>query len=441
MSHLARMIGMGTCLFVAGMLAWADAPTEIWVGPHDGAGAVTTIQAAIDAVAAGGTVYVAAGSYAERLTITKPLTLLGAKAGVIPAERDTPSEESILVPPTHDLSLPRGTLITIAADNVTVDGFTLDGDNPLISSGEPINGYDMNAALAVGQLNGDLAGVLVGHNIIRNFSVGGVRFDCPSLPHQPKGINAVVYNHISNLAPEALGVRANGQHLRVAYNTVLDATYGIQMHFISSLDGTSIPQVTGNTVRATTAGIMMVLLNSQTRVGGPSALVNHNTVQMTTTDREDFPATSLVIHYIEHQTQLLVSDNTFSGGDVGISLWEIHTANLNNVTIANTTIIGARYGIWFRNWLPMPETGAARPSGALFSNVTVRNATEAGICLDGGTRGDTITTTLRDVTVDGGPVGLLLRGAKITLDGVPTLRNQTRTAMVAEDGAILPNTN
>jgi hypothetical protein len=70
--------------------------------------------------------------------------------------------------------------------------------------------------------------------MIKNCAAGGVRFDCPRLPQQPKGINAVLYNRIENLAPEGLGVRANGQHLRVAYNTILGATYGIQMHYVSS---------------------------------------------------------------------------------------------------------------------------------------------------------------------------------------------------------------
>jgi hypothetical protein len=198
--------------------------------------------------------------------------------------------------------------------------------------------------------------------------------------------------------------------------------------------------VTGNTVQATTAGIMMVLLNDQSRRSGPSALVNGNHVFMNTVNRDDFPATSLVIFYIEHQARLLVSDNTFEGGDAGIQLWEVPTANPTNVTITNTTIRNARYGLWFRNWLPMPETGPARASGALFSGVRIENATEAGICLEGDARGDgPITLMMNDVTVQGGLVGLLLKGPKIVLDGMPVLQGQTQQAVVAQDGAVLPH--
>ena len=42
----------------------------------------TTIQAAIDAANSGDTIIVAAGSYEEEVIVDKPLTLLGANAGI-----------------------------------------------------------------------------------------------------------------------------------------------------------------------------------------------------------------------------------------------------------------------------------------------------------------------------------------------------------------------
>ena len=44
--------------------------------------AYATIQAAVDAAVSGGTVTVDPGNYAELVFVTKPLTLLGAQAGV-----------------------------------------------------------------------------------------------------------------------------------------------------------------------------------------------------------------------------------------------------------------------------------------------------------------------------------------------------------------------
>ena len=42
------------------------------------------------------------------------------------------------------------------------------------------------------------------------------------------------------------------------------------------------------------------------------------------------------------------------------------------------------------------------------------------------------------VTARGGPVGLLLRGPQIVLDGMPALVGQTRQPIVAEAGARAP---
>lgn len=78
-----------------------------------------TIQQGVNAVATGGTVYVAAGTYNETVTVPKSLTLSGAQAGrSAQTDRTDTSKESIVNsnPSTNGMSL--------EADNITVNGFT-----------------------------------------------------------------------------------------------------------------------------------------------------------------------------------------------------------------------------------------------------------------------------------------------------------------------------
>jgi len=91
---------------------------HVKAGSVDGTGSPAkpfgTIQAGVAAVEEGGTVYVAAGTYEEQITIAKSVTLLGAQTGVQPVAGGRLGGESIL----------KGQyVVTIMSDDVTLDGF------------------------------------------------------------------------------------------------------------------------------------------------------------------------------------------------------------------------------------------------------------------------------------------------------------------------------
>jgi hypothetical protein len=104
----------------------------------------TTIGAAVAAANPGDTLHVLAGTYTEHVTINKARTLAGAGAGstfVIPASSNPNcggAGGGSLCPGGSNIML-------VQADNVTIHDFTLNGDNPALTSGVVVNGADLDA--------------------------------------------------------------------------------------------------------------------------------------------------------------------------------------------------------------------------------------------------------------------------------------------------------
>ncbi|MBS3777981.1 MAG: right-handed parallel beta-helix repeat-containing protein, partial [Candidatus Thermoplasmatota archaeon] len=130
------------------IIGHADPPCgpEVWV--DDDADAswydyyhVHTVQEGIDHVCDGGTVYVYEGTYnpSSMITIDKSVTILGPQAGVDPRPFNTsirsPSDSSEAVVDAGGLL---GTIVYVAADDVTIDGLEItDGTDDLMYSSSP----------------------------------------------------------------------------------------------------------------------------------------------------------------------------------------------------------------------------------------------------------------------------------------------------------------
>ena len=106
-------------------------PNNVYVTPnsfdnglgdnHWGDTDAPSIQRGVDAASSGDTVNVEAGTYNEDVNVDKSVTLLGAEAG-IDARTRTPDNESIINSPDGETEL------EISASNVTVNGFTVQGN-------------------------------------------------------------------------------------------------------------------------------------------------------------------------------------------------------------------------------------------------------------------------------------------------------------------------
>lgn len=121
------------------------------VNPGGTGGCFATIGAAVAAATAGDTINVAAGTYNEQVILSKAnLILRGAQAGVIACSRAGGVNESVITHANGPLQ--------ITADNVTVDGFTLQGATGGLAAG-------LHAV-------GNFSGYRVLNNLIQNNVIG-----------------------------------------------------------------------------------------------------------------------------------------------------------------------------------------------------------------------------------------------------------------------------
>ncbi|MEA2787460.1 MAG: hypothetical protein QOF71_3564 [Candidatus Eremiobacteraeota bacterium] len=274
-----------------------------------------TIQAAVSAPVCA-TVKVAPGSYTENVVIARTVTLRGAQAG-------------------HDARVPRGAEsiinggigpdVTVSANNVTVDGFTL-------------NGPPSPGTAAIVMQSGN-SGEAITNNIVNN----------PGRAASFTTSNTAFYqNLVKSTATASDGFQANTtpvQNVILADNTFGGATAANYNADITIIEGNSNIVVTGN--RSNGDGTLIALFKTN------HALVAGNTV----IGRSD----SSAIYIGGGDSNILVDCNTVSGATSGVNVTNIIGSPNSAVTIVgnnlHNNINGVRVG----------------PSGVAAANTVVAN--------------------------------------------------------------------
>jgi len=287
-----------------------------------------TISPAITRAVAGGTVYVSAGTYAERLTINKALDLRGAQYGVDPTPggvRTAPAAESTVditglavANPNVAVEIPSG------VTNVSVDGFTL--------IGSPTSHYADEAVIRCWDDN-----LAIRNNII-------------------DGYYAVLYKGNDHLTVEKNRITVNKNGVTVQPNAASDVV----------ISGNSV--VPGTSPAADAAGIYLtgctdceVTGNSISGFSGGNAVGGSNLTQLeisgnvfsgckkginfwgntTFVDILNNTISSCSSHGINIKGQdINISDNTITGNALGIEIAK-HTLDTERVTIYHNTISGS----------------------------------------------------------------------------------------------------
>jgi uncharacterized repeat protein (TIGR01451 family) len=304
-----------------------------------------SINSAVAAASTGDVLVADAGSYAENVVIDKAVTLRGAKAGDaagVGGTRDPSSGESIIVPATIEpglsLSSTSQAVIEIDADDVTVDGFVIDGDNAALASPVALNGANPDVSAGVFARGN---GMHLQNLVLRNLTYVGIDGYATS---SPSGDNHIVDNRFVNItAPSLWGIGVLLQdnfYAEVAGNLMDEVRVGVQTNNdFAAAPGGFAPSITGNEIHATRTAIF------------------HNLFYGTAT-----------AYAITGNTLVAAANAAQAGGWKG--LWLESMGNAQTVTITGNAIDGsALFG------------GGRTTTGYVLNNVT---STAPAAAIDGG---------------------------------------------------------
>jgi len=207
----------GVMLFFSGN-AWSQVITCITINVPDD---YATIQAAIDAASSGDIINVDAGTYPEVLTISKQVSIVGAGVSQVTIE-------------AGDLAGSNNAGIYVSADNVSLQGFTLDG-----GSGTPTHPLYGIKYYAVS--GGSLTDILVVNVERTGFDLLGISATTvSSVSSQDNGGHGIQLSDCNNIALSnitATGNTWNGISICTWGNYTTLGTSGIVLTGTNVFDG------------------------------------------------------------------------------------------------------------------------------------------------------------------------------------------------------------
>jgi hypothetical protein len=284
---------------------------------HNGMLAYCTIQDAIDEAAPGATITVDAGVYVENIVVNKALTILGPNSAIDGC--GSRGAEAYVFPATNNVT--DGVVFNVQSSNVTIKGFTIDGDNTSISGGTNVFGADVNARAGIcnGLFNGpyyQIDHLTVQNNIIKDFTSDGVYVE------NTFGTSRS-FNYIKNNKFEKMreGVQTYALHADISNNCMSSVNRGLSIHGTNTAsDPLFTAAINDNTIAISWAWVYPGLTR------GVGIWVNY---------RRD------------NASDLVVNNNTISFPDaipMGNTAWGIYSLTMDNnrtVTYTNNTVTGS----------------------------------------------------------------------------------------------------
>ncbi|MCX6306917.1 MAG: DUF1565 domain-containing protein [Bacteroidetes bacterium] len=379
-------------------------PSGIYVG-YD---AFPTITQGVNFIAAGAanTVEVRAGDYTENVDINKTLTLLGPQANVDPRSGRS-GGEAIIVPATN--SSLYGNVVNVGAANVTINGFTIDGDNTIIGGGYAQNGADVNAWMGIN--NGDWYGYGIGNagltakfNIVKN--VRGTAIFCQGTPTVLGG--PISYNVTDN----------SDWGISISYNYYADITNNKLSQCLSCIQTQAFYEsgtpslISHNEVHYDKLGLQY----NDMRSGSSVFTISDNDFIAATSDPGFLP-NNIGMYFVGLHTAAgsIISGNDVTAGYYGIKIFDCYPDVL---TVNGGTITGGKYGVLASTH---DATWGDAKVAATISGMNILSSTIGGVYVEDVDAGGPLTAHLdiTNSTINGNsitPSGILLSGNNASAD-------------------------
>jgi hypothetical protein len=364
--------------------------------------AFATIQAGINGVATGGQVIVAAATYVENPSVTRAMAIKGAQFGV--DARGRVASESIVRTNGNQTAV-----FSVTAANVTIDGFTIDGDDPGVTGGTLASGDDANVSYGV-RRTGAGGNLNVSHDIIDKAAIG-VRGDGAS---QGNVINQNSFDSIGNFDfGYAVSLRVD-YYADVTNNKMTRVWTGVHINDHHTAGGPASFSISGNEIHSYAGGILYWL----TYNAATGATINNNQITaQATAVANNF---GLLIVTNQDAVSSTITNNTITGHNYGVGLFNVPTTNTITLGATNSITGSTKAGVFLTdnlNFNPVGTTNFLAGGPGAVSTVNVNGMSVTGNALDGirvegGTNLQTVTASGATITGSGpGSKGLDMLGS------------------------------
>ncbi len=372
---------------------------NVFVTPNSFTPATLTpnIQRAVNAAVAADTLHAAAGLYPNNVNVNKALNLEGANAGVPGA--GVRGAESIIRTNGNQLAV----VAVTGASNVTLNGFYLDGDDPLVTGGPLFSGDDANVQYAV-RPTGVVSNLTMTNNIATKVAIG-IRGD--TNPGQGNVISNNWFDSIGNFDfGYSVSIR-NNFYADITNNKMTRTWTGVHINNHNGAGGPATFTISGNAIHSYAGGILYWLQFN----GATGATINNN--QMTAEPSAVANNFGVLMVSIQNAVNPTFTNNTMTGHNYGVGLFNVPTTNTITLGATNAIANSSLAGVFLTdnlNFNPVGTTNflAGGPGAASTVNVTgmsITGNTGDGLKVEGQTNTQNLVANGNTITGASGTNG------------------------------------